>query len=204
MTSINDFATTYMCQALPFGGVKDSGFDRFAGVEGLRGLCVAKAVCEDRCGRARMDCEHSQSGAGLIAIRLDTLRALALGRPPQAMSMAVPVSQEGRGALARGTDRAWAGWRALQRVSGHAPAGSRRLWRARALCPERSQARRRWPWLMRTDIPPILRYPVGNGAFGFVAGLVAMFYGTSLAARARGLSAVLGALLRGAPARPKQ
>ena len=50
MTSINDFATTYMCQSLPFGGVKDSGFDRFAGVEGLRGLCVAKAVAEDRCG----------------------------------------------------------------------------------------------------------------------------------------------------------
>lgn len=42
MTSINDFATTYMCQSLPFGGVKDSGFDRFAGVEGLRGLCVPK------------------------------------------------------------------------------------------------------------------------------------------------------------------
>ena len=48
MTSINDFATTYMCQSLPFGGVKDSGFDRFAGVEGLRGLCVVKAVAEDR------------------------------------------------------------------------------------------------------------------------------------------------------------
>ena len=48
MTSINDFATTYMCQSLPFGGVKESGFDRFAGVEGLRGLCVPKAVCEDR------------------------------------------------------------------------------------------------------------------------------------------------------------
>jgi hypothetical protein len=57
MTSINDFATTYMCQALPFGGVKDSGFDRFAGVEGLRGLCVAKAVCEDRCGCACSDCK---------------------------------------------------------------------------------------------------------------------------------------------------
>mgnify|MGYP001810783491 CR=1 FL=1 len=25
MTSINDFATTYMCQSLPFGGVKHSG-----------------------------------------------------------------------------------------------------------------------------------------------------------------------------------
>lgn len=51
MTSINDFATTYMCQSLPFGGVKESGFDRFAGVEGLRGLCVPKAVCEDRYGK---------------------------------------------------------------------------------------------------------------------------------------------------------
>ncbi|CAG9461445.1 unnamed protein product [Pedinophyceae sp. YPF-701] len=50
MSSINDFATTYMCQSLPFGGVKDSGFDRFAGIEGLRGLCVPKAVCEDRVG----------------------------------------------------------------------------------------------------------------------------------------------------------
>lgn len=48
MTSINDFATTYMCQSLPFGGVKDSGFDRFAGIEGLRGLTVPKAVAEDR------------------------------------------------------------------------------------------------------------------------------------------------------------
>ncbi|KDD75327.1 hypothetical protein H632_c742p1 [Helicosporidium sp. ATCC 50920] len=48
MTSINDFAATYMSQSLPFGGVKHSGFDRFAGVEGLRGLCVPKAVCEDR------------------------------------------------------------------------------------------------------------------------------------------------------------
>ena len=50
---------------------------------------------------------------------------------------------------------------------------------------------------MRTDIPPILRYPVGDGAFGFVAGLVTMFYGTSLGTRARGLAAVLRALLPG-------
>ncbi|KAL4441818.1 hypothetical protein ABPG77_003734 [Micractinium sp. CCAP 211/92] len=48
MTSLNDFATTYMCQSLPFGGVKHSGFDRFAGIEGLRGMCIPKAVAEDR------------------------------------------------------------------------------------------------------------------------------------------------------------
>ena len=47
MSAINDFAATYMCQSLPFGGVKYSGFDRFAGIEGLRGMCTPKAVCED-------------------------------------------------------------------------------------------------------------------------------------------------------------
>ena len=48
MVAVNDFATFYMCQSLPFGGVKYSGFDRFAGVEGLRGMCYPRAVCEDR------------------------------------------------------------------------------------------------------------------------------------------------------------
>lgn len=45
---INDFASSYMCQSLPFGGVKNSGFGRFAGVEGLRACCLIKAVVEDR------------------------------------------------------------------------------------------------------------------------------------------------------------
>mmetsp|Transcript_10197 Transcript_10197/g.62172 ORF Transcript_10197/g.62172 Transcript_10197/m.62172 type:complete len:600 (-) Transcript_10197:4380-6179(-) len=48
MSSINDFCVTYMSQSLPFGGVKSSGFDRFAGIEGLRGLCVLKSVAEDK------------------------------------------------------------------------------------------------------------------------------------------------------------
>ena len=47
-SSINDFATTYLCQSLPFGGVKESGYDKFGGVEGLRGMCYTKAVCEDK------------------------------------------------------------------------------------------------------------------------------------------------------------
>jgi acyl-CoA reductase-like NAD-dependent aldehyde dehydrogenase len=47
MTTINDFAVNYMVQTLPFGGVKNSGFDRFAGVEGLRGLCLQKSVVVD-------------------------------------------------------------------------------------------------------------------------------------------------------------
>lgn len=47
--AINDFAVTYMCQSLPFGGIKESGFGRFGGVEGLRACCLVKAVAEDRC-----------------------------------------------------------------------------------------------------------------------------------------------------------
>ncbi len=37
-----------MSQSLPFGGSKKSGYDRFAGPEGLRGLCSIRSVCEDR------------------------------------------------------------------------------------------------------------------------------------------------------------
>lgn len=47
MVSINDFGAYYAVQ-LPFGGVKGSGYGRFAGEEGLRGLCNIKAVCKDK------------------------------------------------------------------------------------------------------------------------------------------------------------
>lgn len=47
MAAVNDFAAYYMVQ-LPFGGVKQSGYGRFAGPEGLRSLCNAKSVCMDR------------------------------------------------------------------------------------------------------------------------------------------------------------
>lgn len=45
--AINDFATFYVCQ-LPFGGVKGSGYGKFGGEEGLRGLCLEKSVCFDK------------------------------------------------------------------------------------------------------------------------------------------------------------
>lgn len=47
--AVNDFAVFYAVQ-LPFGGVGGSGYGRFAGEEGLRGLCNAKSICEDRLG----------------------------------------------------------------------------------------------------------------------------------------------------------
>jgi len=45
MTSVNDIeGTTYLSQSLPFGGWKSSGFERFAGPEGLRGLCHVRSL----------------------------------------------------------------------------------------------------------------------------------------------------------------
>lgn len=47
MVAINDFAAYYAVQ-LPFGGVRGSGYGRFAGEEGLRGMCNLKAIIEDK------------------------------------------------------------------------------------------------------------------------------------------------------------
>jgi acyl-CoA reductase-like NAD-dependent aldehyde dehydrogenase len=49
MSAINEFGgITYMAQDLTFGGVKESGFGRMNGREGLRSMCNIKAVVEDR------------------------------------------------------------------------------------------------------------------------------------------------------------
>jgi len=49
MASVNDVeGTTYLSQSLPFGGYKDSGFGRFAGPEGLRGLCHERSIVQNR------------------------------------------------------------------------------------------------------------------------------------------------------------
>lgn len=48
MANINDFGINYLCQSLPFGGTAASGFDKFAGPEGLRACCLIKAKTNDR------------------------------------------------------------------------------------------------------------------------------------------------------------
>ncbi|MBI4957237.1 MAG: aldehyde dehydrogenase family protein [Myxococcales bacterium] len=47
-TSVNDFGLTYMAMDLPFGGVRNSGFGRLNGREGLRACTNPKAVLYDR------------------------------------------------------------------------------------------------------------------------------------------------------------
>ncbi|KDN41159.1 ALDH-like protein [Tilletiaria anomala UBC 951] len=47
MVNINDFAVSYLNQGLPFGGVKKSGYGRFAGPEGLLGVTTPKVITRD-------------------------------------------------------------------------------------------------------------------------------------------------------------
>jgi len=49
MSAINEFGgITYMAQGLTFGGVKESGYGRMNGRDGLRSMCNIKAVVDDR------------------------------------------------------------------------------------------------------------------------------------------------------------
>lgn len=62
----------------------------------------------------------------------------------------------------------------------------------------------RFPWLLRTDIPPLLQYPTKPAAFAFQTGLVRMFYGLGLVSKLAGLKQVLGAVLSLQPKREKK
>eukprot|EP00179_Madagascaria_erythrocladioides_P000108 CAMPEP_0198314010 /NCGR_PEP_ID=MMETSP1450-20131203/4844_1 /TAXON_ID=753684 ORGANISM="Madagascaria erythrocladiodes, Strain CCMP3234" /NCGR_SAMPLE_ID=MMETSP1450 /ASSEMBLY_ACC=CAM_ASM_001115 /LENGTH=478 /DNA_ID=CAMNT_0044017047 /DNA_START=19 /DNA_END=1455 /DNA_ORIENTATION=+ len=51
MCVVNDFGIAYFVQSLPFGGVRASGFGKFGGIEGLRGLCLTRSFVVDRFGK---------------------------------------------------------------------------------------------------------------------------------------------------------
>lgn len=169
MTSLNDFATTYMCQSLPFGGVKHSGFDRFAGIEGLRGMCIPKV-----CGvavplHALFACgtllQGERGGGGAFACRLQR-NATVLALPPLLLVRCLVSQRSEDGSLATTT---------AARCFDTPPHQSRS--RASPRCtaaPVQAVAEDRWPF--KTAIPPLLQYPVSDRAFDFVSALVWMFY----------------------------
>ena len=53
---------------------------------------------------------------------------------------------------------------------------------------------------MKTAIPPLLQYPVGDAALAFTSGLIALFYAPELSGKLRGLLRLIRCLL---PARRK-
>ena len=62
---------------------------------------------------------------------------------------------------------------------------------------------RRIPFLIRTDIPPMLRYPVHSSALMFVSGLVSMFYSPELQGKVTGLMNILAAITKRPSSRTK-
>ena len=56
---------------------------------------------------------------------------------------------------------------------------------------------------LKTSIPPLLQYPVGDKAFQFVCGLVSMFYAPTLSGNVQGLVNVITGLLPNKPVQDK-
>jgi acyl-CoA reductase-like NAD-dependent aldehyde dehydrogenase len=98
MVAVNDFAAYYAVQ-LPFGGVKGSGYGRFAGEEGLRSLCAQKSICRDRL-------------PGLIKTSIPPPLRLPLQDEARGWDMAKGVVELGYG------DSVWGKMRGLRRIIG--------------------------------------------------------------------------------------
>lgn len=167
MSSINDFNATYMCQGLPFGGVKLSGFGRFAGVEGLRALTVPKVRAPLLLRRRRR----------LLAWRTCLLLPAALC----ALGWLV-LGSCSPGARSRSHCHS----HSRSRAHSHSHSDTR-------LCLQ-AVAEDRWPLLMKTSIPPLWQHPVGPAATPFAEALTVMFYGPSLGCQLAGLLGVLRAV----------
>ncbi len=65
----------------------------------------------------------------------------------------------------------------------------------RGLCVPKAVCEDRFPLLMNSSIPPPWQYPVKDNAVAFGTALVTMFYGPGLVYQARGLAALLAALV---------
>lgn len=48
MCNVNDFCSAMVCQSMPFGGTKNSGYGKYGGIEGLRECCLVKSISQDR------------------------------------------------------------------------------------------------------------------------------------------------------------
>ncbi|KAL3792028.1 hypothetical protein HJC23_011193 [Cyclotella cryptica] len=73
MFTANDFGVNYLIQSLPFGGVKESGFGRFAGPEGLRACCLERSIVVDRIPGVRTSIPKA------IDYPMDTKRGMGFG-----------------------------------------------------------------------------------------------------------------------------
>lgn len=65
----------------------------------------------------------------------------------------------------------------------------------RGMCVPKVVVRDRAPWLMKTEIPPPLQYPVAPFGFKFVHSLCMMFYSPSIGMRIKGLAMIAGCFL---------
>lgn len=94
MVNINDFGINYLCQSLPFGGVRISGFDRFAGREGLRGNCVVRASTTDRIPGVKTTIpailQYPITAASFSF--MENLSAVIYGRLPRMIRSAIKLS----------------------------------------------------------------------------------------------------------------
>jgi len=74
MFTANDFGVNYLIQSLPFGGVKESGFGRFAGPEGLQACCLERSIVVDRIPGIRTSIPKA------IDYPMDTARGMGFGK----------------------------------------------------------------------------------------------------------------------------
>jgi len=106
MTNLNDFGINYLCQALPFGGVMDSGFDRFAGVEGLRGCCNMRAVTSDKVTGVRtsipppLQYPIKKSGFTFVSGLIDMFYAPGIWTKLGGIKKLITAGLQGKGAVA--------------------------------------------------------------------------------------------------------